>query len=129
MEKRKYSKPVVTVEKFEPQEYCEVCASPGNERKDFPGSAFVDFNDDGHCQANESVSNSGQTSYPVEGRYTIDVYQFQSNKFGWSEAWGLFSEALGHEYGSTWSWIYRLHKVSGSYKVILKNGQVYYNLS
>ena len=128
MEKKKYSKPVVVAERFEPQEYCTTCAVSGREYRPNGYRYYFDFIDDGICQASvESVDRDGKTSCP-DGRYTIETYQLQSKKLGdWSVA--LAGDPNERRYGtdnqwSSWGIEYRVRE-RGSVSVVVKDGQVY----
>ena len=144
MEKKKYSKPVVVAERFEPQEYCEVCASPGNE-KSFGSYNYVDFDKDELWDANESVETSGSTTFSPEGRYTVNVYKFERyNRFFIFGSWGdpsaedigrlnascPYGEEFGGEsYGLLGEYRYRLRTVSSGVTLLVKGGQIYNNFS
>ena len=145
MEKKTYSKPVMVKEKFVPQEYCEVCVSPGNEAS-FGNYNYVDFNNDGTWDSNESVGTSGSTTYTYEGRITVNVYKFERyNRILFFGSWGNPNEDNvrqlndscpyggqefgGESYGFLGEYRYRLNTVSSGVTMLVSGNQIYNNFS
>ena len=67
MKKKTYTKPEMTAERFEPQEYCNPCTNPpvtslagwSNAR----AGQYIDLNNDGHYQTGERFKLNGQAAY------------------------------------------------------------------
>ena len=136
MEKSKYEKPFLVVEKFEPQNYCVNCKTQDN--RYYPGEEYyADFDSDGKCENNESVSRtwsgSGITDY-ANGKYLdVKIYQHQYNIGGWRPAGVAISDPVGHSYGVEWRPVYSPvnHRLAlmETQTLIVENGNVYKNVS
>lgn len=94
MEKKKYSKPVVVAERFEPQEYCSVCWYV--EKEDMYTSLYADSDRDGRYDDGEELGNlPTPTRLPDQGSYKdIQLPSPMSSQYysawAWDVEWLLF---------------------------------------
>ena len=113
MERKIYSKPIMFMEHFTPQEYCSQCGLVIDAiSSDYSGYLRVDLNNDGHYQSGErfvDINNHHTTSSTLTSWKLLDykvyylVRPHSNTAFQYEDQDGGWDYENGGSYGNSWS--------------------------